>query len=202
MDGAHVFEIEFRDICWDSVLTEAFFDSSTIAFDLWQAQSIFFTQMVDTSQGLLCGGYTHEIIYVSGSVFDATLAPINADLSPYTLTETSGTRMEITGTLNVFDWLGVHKIIIKATNGKLDTSATARGNQGFFNSVFSPELSLEIVNPCLRSVVNGDGGLEISEISVPPGKTLVDLILAGPTDSASVTYGNGYDKCGELTYLW
>jgi len=158
--------------------------------------------MVDTSLGLICGGYTHELIYISGPVFDSGLAPINADLSPYTLNELSGTEIDMTGTLDTFAWLGTHKFIIKATNGKFDSNPTARGDQGLFKSVQSAQFTLTIINPCLTTVVNGDKVLEIEEIAVPPGKTLTELILAGPTDSASALYGNGYDKCGDLTYLW
>jgi len=28
------------------------------------------------------------------------------------------------------------------------------------------------------------------------------MVYPGPTDSVSVTYGNGYDRCGNLTYKW
>lgn len=28
----------------------------------------------------------------------------------------------------------------------------------------------------------------------------MDWSIAGPTDSASALYGNGYDKCGKLNY--
>ena len=41
--------------------------------------------MIDISQGDKCGGYTHEIIYVSGPMLNETLAPINADLSPFSI---------------------------------------------------------------------------------------------------------------------
>ena len=34
-DGAHVFDIEFRDICWDSVLQEAIFDETYLMYDVW-----------------------------------------------------------------------------------------------------------------------------------------------------------------------
>jgi len=43
MDGAHVFDIEFRDICWDSVLQQATFDETFIQYDLWQMQVNVFT---------------------------------------------------------------------------------------------------------------------------------------------------------------
>ena len=37
-------------------------------------------------------------------------------------------------------------------------------------------------------------------MSVPIGKALLKAAYSGPTDSMSVLYGNGYDKCGPLRY--
>jgi len=48
-EGAYIFEIEFRDICWDSVLKEASFIVSYIEYDLWEKQVIPLTSMTDTS---------------------------------------------------------------------------------------------------------------------------------------------------------
>ena len=59
---------------------------------------------------------------------------------------------------------------------------------------------MTILNPCVNSIVNADNGLILTDLEVPIGQTLISLDFNGPTDSASVTYGNGYDKCGPLTY--
>lgn len=59
-----------------------------------------------------------------------------------------------------------------------------------------------IQNPCDRSIVNEDGALAIEALTVPEGEELLELIYLGPTDSTSVTYGNGYDKCGKLRYSY
>jgi len=201
-DGAHVFAIEFRDICWDSELTAAIFDLETFTYDVWQMQSNIFTKMVDESQGLLCGGYTHEIIYLDGPKFNETYAPFNADLSDFTLEEVDPTRVEMKGAVQDFSWLGTHTMLIKSTNGVLNTAETARGDQGLFRWVLSDPIEITIVNPCLRSVVNDDEGLVVDDLAVPGGQTLIALNYTGPTDSISVTYGNGYDKCGNLTYEW
>ena len=37
---------------------------------------------------------------------------------------------------------------------------------------------------------------------VPVGQTLLKVAYSGPTDSMSVLYGNGYDKCGPLRYQY
>jgi len=36
-------------------------------------------------------------------------------------------------------------------------------------------------------------------MAVPLGSTILQMNYSGPTDSVSVKYGNGYDKCGPLT---
>ena len=79
-----------------------------------------FDKMTDLSQGLACGGSSHEIIYLDGPKFDINLAPTNADMSLFTLIEVSTTRMQMTGAADDFSWLGIHTIQIKATNGRKD----------------------------------------------------------------------------------
>ena len=37
---------------------------------------------------------------------------------------------------------------------------------------------------------------------MPVGEELLELIYFGPTDSTSIIYGNGYDKCGPLRYSY
>ena len=39
-------------------------------------------------------------------------------------------------------------------------------------------------------------------MSVPVGKAVLEIAYSGPTDSTSVLYGNGYDKCGPLRYRY
>jgi len=60
----------------------------------------------------------------------------------------------VTGLAPSFQWLGTHPFRLKCTNGSANTSATARGNAGLFNSVYSPQINLTLLDPCLRSVVN------------------------------------------------
>ena len=47
-----------------------------------------------------------------------------------------------------------------------------------------------------------DGTLTIDALTVPEGLELLELIYLGPTDSMSVIYGNGFDKCGPLRYSY
>ena len=100
----------------------------------------------------------------------------------------------------MFDWIGVHEFELKATLGTF-SSTNERGNDGLYNSVTSTEtLTVTIENPCVTSVVNSDVGLVISDIEVPLNEENIQVNYAGPTDSASLSYGNGYDKCGPIEY--
>lgn len=82
-EGEYLFDIEFRDICWDSVLISAEFEFPDYLYDLWQFQSIFYSTMDDQSQGSgYCGGYTTDLEYIAGPVFDPITG--GADLSHYT----------------------------------------------------------------------------------------------------------------------
>ena len=142
------------------------------------------------------------MIYIAGPKLDTAFVPANADLSPFVLAEVDSTRVEMLGAVQDFSWLGSHQILIKSTNGVLDTAADARGVDGLYRSVLSDPILIMIINPCLTSVVNGDEGIVIENLSVKINKSVLNVNYTGPTDSASVTYGNGYDKCGNLTYSW
>ena len=70
-DGVYLFDIEFRDICWDSSIQAAEFHNPDYEFDLWQFESMLYTEMVDMSQVTgYCGGYTSVLEYTAGPVFD------------------------------------------------------------------------------------------------------------------------------------
>ena len=203
-DGTYAFNIEFRDVCWDSRLQAASFDETLITYDLWQVQKIAYTKMVDLSQGDKCGGRSDQVVYLSGPKRDETLAPVNADLSPFNFIQNDQNigQMTMVGTAPDRSWLGTHVMQIKSTNGLKSSDPNARGNSGQFNSILSQPIVITIVDPCKNSVVNADGGLQVNNLSVPLGSESQSLSYAGPTDSISVKYGNGYDKCGELTYQW
>ena len=100
-DGVYLFDIEFRDICWESKLTPAEFENPEYVFDLWQSESMVFTQMIDLSQATgYCGGYTSVLEYIAGPALD----PITetADLSHYaTVPFPDFTKVAIKGIVNV-----------------------------------------------------------------------------------------------------
>lgn len=59
---------------------------------------------------------------------------------------------------------------------------------------------MEILDPCLKSIVNLDSSFFVYELIVPNEKTEEKFFFKGPTDSTSKKYGNGYDICGPLNY--
>ena len=152
-EGVYQFDITFRDICWDSVLTAAVFDSATYNFERMVAQNMPFAAMIDTSQGTACGGYTYELEYLStGPLYTGVGTP---DLSHYSVTGTPS----VDGTTTDLAWVGTHPMRLKCTNGVADSSASARGNAGLFNTVYSSQIDVTITDPCLYSVVNGDAAI-------------------------------------------
>lgn len=85
--------------------------------------------MRDLDRGLSCGGYTHEITYVSGPAFDPLLAPVFADLTHYSQSAAIAGTITVQGSISdKLLWLGEHKLRIKSTNGQFDASLGARGN--------------------------------------------------------------------------
>lgn len=158
--------------------------------------------MEDMSKGFECGGYTHKIKYIDGPMLDNSFSD-EVDLSFFSIVE-AGSSLMITGAAENLSWVGTHIISIVGYNGAQDLSPSARGKQGLYNRIDSTStLILEITNPCATSIVNANGNFVIEQVmSVPFELTLLNLKYDGPSNSASVTYGNGFDKCGPLTYQW
>ena len=61
-------------------------------------------------------------------------------------------------------------------------------------------IELEVVDPCPGAIVNFDSGLVIHDLIVAAGNYSAEAFYDGPTDSVSLMYGNGYDRCGGLEY--
>lgn len=131
--------------------------------------------------------------------------PLSAGFDPtndYSVTPVGGAdRSSVAATLIDRKWLGTHTLIVRGTNGMEDSSADARGDSGLFASVDSVPLLITITDPCIDSTVNSLNKFEIDEVfRVPLGSFKKDLANEGPSDSVSLTYGNGYDICGPLSY--
>lgn len=121
--------------------------------------------MENTSEGTtFCGGFTYDLSYISGPLMGTRALDI------YEISQVSLMLHEITARITNKDWLGVHTIVLRGTNGLLDESANARGNKGLFKTVESDPLTIEILNPCLTTVLNPDSALQFPELlDVPLG---------------------------------
>lgn len=95
-------------------------------------------------------------------------------------------------------WVGTHTFRLKCTNGNTSNgSMSARGVDGLFASVYSDPIKLIISNPCASSKISQ---FVLSNMNMPIGQTLMTTQVSGPSDSASLKYGNGFNKCGPLSY--
>jgi len=158
--------------------------------------------MVDQTLGLTCGGYTYELEYQSsGPLWDA-VNNVGPSLAHYTLGACPGASAtcDYTGSTNNMSWIGTHPFKIKGTNGTFGAMST-RGTNGLYNTIDSLDFTVTFGDACDISTVNSDGGLSLNDMSNRVFEQTVDVeTYSGPKDSASITYGNGYDACGERTY--
>ena len=137
--------------------------------------------------------------YIDGPAFDQNIG--TPDLLHYVYVPSKDfNKVAIEGTVNLQSWLGIHTLRIKSTLGSYNSSPTAKGVNGMYKSVNSKEVKLTILEPCRNSTVNGDLGLNITNMAVPEGKNKLMDVYLGPKNSISVIYGNGYDRCGPLKY--
>ena len=160
MDGIYLFDITFKDPCWDATLTPASM-SSWFTWDLWEAESMTATAMINAEYGINCGGFTYELEYVSGPLIAAGIDPNTI----YTLVESggSGGPLDLTGTPIDRQWLGDHTYRIKCSNGNV-ANAPAGDGTGIYNSVYSNDFVVRVIDPCLISVVNFDGVVAVADI--------------------------------------
>ena len=148
-----------------------------------------------SEEATFCGGFTYSLKYVQGPMvgqnpensFSIELANIN--------------QHKVVGRPMDLKWIGTHIFVMQGTNGKLNISAKARGNNGFFGNVLSQQLTVEIRDPCLSTVLDPEQIFpQDLVISVPLGERSFEQELFGPKDSVSISYGNGYDLCGDRAF--
>ena len=149
--------------------------------------------MVDKTFGTDCGGFTYTLEYLSGPLKDDS-EPQGADLSFYT-----DIGRTITGTMGYIQMVGAHEMRLKCTLGDSNNNAMKdRGRDGLFESVYSDNITVTVINPCETSIVSS---MRVQSMTMPKGQTLLTAEYGGPSDSASLLYGNGYDKCGPIKYM-
>ena len=121
-----------------------------------------------------CGGFTYQLNYMSGSMFDGRF-PNNIDPSSVSVSlDEDGTSF--TGILLDLRWEGEHLIRIKTYQGQPQVDPDTglpieRGEGGMYNFVYSEPFTMKVVNPCRSTTLNRDGDLVVeSLIKVPPGE--------------------------------
>ena len=83
-----------------------------------------------------CGGYTTELEYIDGPALD-TFFEGRADLSHYAKLPPKNDYVAIQGTVDMFSWLGTHKLRLKSILGSQDPFPTARGIAGLYDFTYS-----------------------------------------------------------------
>jgi hypothetical protein len=62
-------------------------------------------------------------------------------------------------------------------------------------------VEIRIKDSCASSIINSNSALSVeSTLAVPLGLGYKSMALSGPSDSASIVYGNGFDVCGKRKY--
>jgi hypothetical protein len=150
--------------------------------------------IVDLTYGKDCGGYTNELIYVSGPLSDPSL-PQGADLSQLTVNEVSGGEMAISGLLSDPLWAGSHTIKILSRNG-VQIEASNRGQKGLFGSAESKSFTFVVKHPCETSEFLE---WQIDTVEVNLKGDSKEITLIEPLDQASLDYGDkdGLTLCGK-----
>ncbi len=101
---------------------------------------------MDLTYGKDCGGYTNDLVYVSGPAADSS-QPKGADLTQLSVGESSAGDYLVEGMINDSAWIGTHSIKIVSRNGILNQEST-RGDKGLFGSAESTIFTFEIKHPC------------------------------------------------------
>lgn len=159
--------------------------------------------MINVEDGISCGGFTYELEYVSGPLTNTGIDYTTV----YSMTEISGsgTDLVISGTPVDRLWLGTHTFRILCHNGSSGNIPNNSGDPttGFYNNVYSDDFRVQIVDPCISSVVNHDNGVILQQtydVSEDLNDIVISPIYSGPEDSAAYDYGNGYNLCDYLEY--
>ena len=168
MDGIYEFDITFKDPCWDATLTPA--SMASFSWDLWQTETMTGTAMINAEYGINCGGYTYELEYLSGPLVAAGIDPMTI----YSLVESggSGGPIVLAGTPIAWDWLGDHTYRLKCSNGNI-SNAPAGDGTGIYNSVYSGNFVVTIIDPCLISIVNFDNVVSVADIDASEEATSI-----------------------------
>jgi len=152
---------------------------------------------MNTDRNDYCGGFTYDLVYVSGPFAGDTHPSDPLKIGPDLTLTYSLTTLTYSGTVSTFDWVGVHTFKVVGQNGDPANAA----NRKPYLTTDSADFTITIVNPCETSTV-------LDETITTPITTTVKLgtpvkwMYDNNKDSASVTYGDGWNRCDErLHYI-
>ena len=112
----------------------------------------------------------------------------------------SDTEFALKGSFKDKKWIGTHSFQIQSRNG-LYSNFRTRGEKGLFGTIDSDIITITVFDSCATSIVNSDGGLTLDNMIAPNGvPELNSRQYRGPTNSADLSLGNGYQFCGLLSY--
>ena len=70
-----------------------------------------------------------------------------------------------------------------------------------YDFMYSDDFIVNIIDPCLESIVNNDGAVTIADIDASGDQIMYSTpIQNGPSDSVATAYGDGYNLCDYLSY--
>ena len=136
------FRLSLRDVCWDLPLTAPVLAEAALIFKA-EESSTFTFQPMDTQWGDYCGGFTYEIVYVSGDF----VTPPDLD-SVFTVgypVDSVNGRHEVTTLAPDLTWLGTHTFFIRGQNGG--------GSSKEYNTVDSDTFTITWNDPCIDNEV-------------------------------------------------
>ena len=158
---------------------------------LWQSYPAqAFTPVLEKWGLDYCSGYTYTLNYVSGT---PQTANYGADLyTAFTFNTPSQNTIDVL--LDDLSWVGSHDIEIQGCLG------STTGAFNFPTNCASTTWTLDVTNPCeTTSFTTSYPGLSMTYNVADP---VTGIQYEIPTDSASASYGNGFDKCGSrIHYL-
>ena len=147
-----------------------------------------FTPLLESWGADYCSGYTYSLSYVSGS-------PLTANYGSDLYTEfqlNTPAQNTIDVLLEDLSWVGSHDIQITGCLGN------AAGAFNFPTNCASSTWTVVVTNPCESSSFNTDYPVLSISYNVANDKEGIQYLM--PTDDASLTYGNGFDKCGSRVH--
>ena len=160
--------------------------TNLVLWESYTAQS--FTPILENWGVDYCSGYTYTLTYISGS---PQTADYGSDLYTAFVFNTP-TENTIDVLLDDLSWVGSHDIQIEGCLG------SSSGAFDFPTNCASTTWTMEVTNPCLTSSFTTNYPASSITYNIAEDKTGIQYQM--PTDTASTSYGDGFDRCGSRVH--